>query len=113
MINKDKNPVAASALPPALKLTLEQLGARIRLARKRRGLGLKELAAQMLVAINTLRRVEAGDPAASIGAYAAALWALGLHQGLDEVAKLDAVGLTRAAAAPTNRKRKVVRDDDF
>jgi hypothetical protein len=48
-----------------------------------------------------------------MGAYAAALWVLGLHQGLDDVAKLDAVGLTRAAAASTNRKRKVVRDDDF
>ena len=112
MIQK-KQRGAESALPPVLKSSLEQLGARLRLARKRRGLGLRELAAQMLVAINTLRRVEAGDPAASMGAYAAALWALGLHASVDEVAKLDVVGLVRGSAARKRRGAKSERDDDF
>ena len=102
-----KQPSARSALPPELKFSLAQLGARIRLARKRRGLGLKELAAQMLVAINTLRKVETGDPAASMGAYAAALWALGLH------ASFDIVGLMRDRGSRKRRVTQSERNDDF
>jgi transcriptional regulator with XRE-family HTH domain len=108
-----KQPSARSALPPELKFSLAQLGARIRLARKRRGLGLKELAAQMLVAINTLRSVEAGDPAASMGAYAAALWALGLHASFDDLAKLDIVGLMRDRGSRKRQETGLERDDDF
>jgi transcriptional regulator with XRE-family HTH domain len=106
-------PSAKAALPPELKLRLGQLGARIRLARKRRGLGLRELAAQMLVSINTLRSVEAGDPGASMGAYAVALWALGLHASFDDLAKLDIVGLMRDKASRKRRVTKSARNDDF
>ncbi len=113
MIKIENKYTAAPAGPPALHAHLAQLGARIRLARKRRGLGLRELAAQMLVAINTLRRVEAGDPGASMGAYAAALWALGLHESLDELAKLDVIGLVRDSASRKRGNAKAARDDDF
>ena len=106
-------PNAKSALPSELKLRLGQLGARIRLARKRRGLGLRELAAQMLVSINTLRSVEAGDPGASMGAYAAALWALGLHASFDDLAKLDIVGLMRDKGSRKRDATKSARNDDF
>ena len=108
-----KSPKAKSVLPPELKFSLAQLGARIRLSRQRRGLALKELAAQMLVAINTLRSVEAGDPAASMGAYAAALWALGLHASFDDLAKLDIVGLMKDRGSRKRRVTKSERDDDF
>ncbi len=104
---------ANSALPAELEFSLGRLGARIRLARKRRGLSLKELAAQMLVSINTLRRVEAGDPGASMGAYAAALWALGLHVSFDDLAKLDIVGLMRDRVPRKRRVTSAERNDDF
>lgn len=107
------SPGAKSALPAELEFSLGQLGARIRLARKRRGLSLKELAAQMLVAINTLRRVEDGDPGASMGAYAAALWALGLHASFDDLAKLDIVGLVRDRIPRKRRGTSSERNDDF
>ncbi|WP_233196254.1 XRE family transcriptional regulator [Trinickia soli] len=55
----------------------------------------------------TLQRVEAGDPGVSIGIYAAVLQALGLLDGLLEVADAarDAVGQSLATAALPQRVR--------
>jgi hypothetical protein len=55
----------------------------------------------------TLQRVEAGDPGVSIGIYAAILQALGLLDGLGEVADAgqDSVGQSLAAAALPQRVR--------
>jgi len=55
----------------------------------------------------TLQRVEAGDPGVSIGIYAAVLQALGLMDGLLEVADVarDTVGQSLASAALPQRVR--------
>jgi len=55
----------------------------------------------------TLQRVEAGDPGVSIGIYAAVLQALGLLDGLLEVADAarDTVGQSLATAALPQRVR--------
>jgi hypothetical protein len=56
---------------------------------------------------STLQRVEAGDPAVSIGIYAAVLHALGLLDGLGRLAELsvDEVGRTLADEALPQRVR--------
>jgi hypothetical protein len=56
---------------------------------------------------STLQRVEAGDPAVSIGIYAAVLQALGLLDGLTQIADLsqDTVGQTLLSAELPSRVR--------
>ncbi len=56
---------------------------------------------------STLQRVEAGDTSVSIGIYAAVLHALGLLDGLGEVADIsrDSVGQALASAELPKRVR--------
>jgi hypothetical protein len=55
----------------------------------------------------TLQRIEAGDPAVGIGIYAATLQALGLLEGLADIADLsrDRVGQALAATELPKRVR--------
>lgn len=55
----------------------------------------------------TLQRIEKGDPAVSIGIYAAVLQALGLLEGLGDLADLsrDSVGQALTTAALPERAR--------
>jgi transcriptional regulator with XRE-family HTH domain len=57
---------------------LLQLGDRLKRLRKAQGLGTVEMAARAGTARNTLRAVEAGDPAPSIGTYLRVMSALGI-----------------------------------
>jgi hypothetical protein len=56
---------------------------------------------------STLQRIEEGDPAVGIGIYAAVLQALGLLDGLGEIADLsrDSIGQALASAALPKRAR--------
>ena len=96
--------------------SVQQLGAFIAIARKRRGWRQSLLATKAGVHENTLRKVEAGELGTSIGAYAAALWALGLIEQLNEVARpeRDAVGelLSQVQLGTRTRSTGLV-DDDF
>lgn len=65
-------------LPPAVQRGFRRLGADIALARKRRHLTMAMMAERVGVTRATYRRVEAGDPAASMGIYAKTLFVLGL-----------------------------------
>ena len=58
---------------------------------------------------STLQRVEAGDTKVGIGIYAGVLQALGLLQGLSQVADIryDNVGQTLASAALPKRVHSV------
>ena len=60
--------------------SLLRLGSRIRLARTRRKLRQEDLARQIGRARATVVAIEKGSPKTEIGAYVAALWALGLLQ---------------------------------
>lgn len=57
---------------------LLQLGDRLKRLRKAQGIGTVEMAARAGIARNTLRAVEAGDPAPSIGTYLRVMSVLGL-----------------------------------
>lgn len=76
--------------PPSLEDPVAQsvvrLGSRIRLARVRRKLRQEDLARQIGRTRATVAAIEQGSPTTEIGAYVAALWALGLLQELDLVA---------------------------
>ena len=90
-----KNSSSITALPPATQAKLEELGRRIKLARKRRGLTLHEMAKLMLVSVGSLQRLEAGTPGTSLGTLATALLTLGLENDMDSVAAMetDMIGL--------------------
>ncbi|MDZ5454976.1 helix-turn-helix domain-containing protein [Azohydromonas lata] len=62
-----------SKLPPPIATTLAALGANLRLARERRGLTIRDLAAQINACAPTIIKLERGDPSVSIALYAAAL----------------------------------------
>lgn len=95
----------------AVRRAVSKLGADILDARRRRGLPMAVVAERAFTSRSTLQRVEAGDTGVSIGIYAAVLQALGLLDGLGQVADLshDRVGQELASAALPKRvhlKRK-------
>jgi len=83
-MSKDSN--VKAMLPSAVERELRQLGENVRVARKRRKGTLKDYAERMGVSVPTLRKLEAGDPTVSMGAYATALWVIGRVQLLSEIA---------------------------
>lgn len=89
----------------ASRKALGKLGADIRDARRRRGLPMAVVADRAFTSRATLQRVEAGDPAVSIGIYAAVLQSLGLLDGLGQVAdpSMDAIGQALASEALPQR----------
>lgn len=86
--------------PGAVRRSLRKLGQDMRDARKRRGLTMAIVAERAFTSRKTLQRVEAGDHGVSMGIYASVLHALGLLDGLADVADPanDALGRSLAAA---------------
>ena len=84
----------------AVRRALHKLGADIRDARRRRRLPMAVVAERAFTSRSTLQRVEAGDAHVGMGIYAAVLQALGLLDGLGEIANIshDSVGQTLASA---------------
>ena len=86
--------------PAAVQRALRKLGADIQDARRRRRLPMAVVAERAFTSRATLQRVEAGDPTVGMGIYAAVLLALGLLDGLGDVADIsgDTVGQALASA---------------
>lgn len=70
----------------AVRRGLRKLGQDIRDVRRRRGLPAGVIAERAFTSRPTLQRIEQGDASVSIGIYAAVLQALGLLDGLSELA---------------------------
>lgn len=89
---------------------LLQLGDRLRRLRQAQGLGTVEMAERVGVTRNTLRNVEAGDPATSIGTYLRVMSVLGVS---GELALLAGDALVPpppgSAAARSRREAPVVQ----
>jgi transcriptional regulator with XRE-family HTH domain len=102
-------------LPPETIVALSRLGDHVRIARKRRGLTLEEMASRMFVTRKTLSRLEKGDPGVSLAVLASALWVLGLDKELLEVAlpEKDTVGLYRERQRLPRRVRPSKERDDL
>ena len=75
----------ADTLPPKTRRALAKFGADIESARKKRGITTQMMADRMGVAKSTYLRVKNGEPSVSIGAYAMALFSLGLGEVLGEI----------------------------
>ncbi len=86
--------------PAAVRRALRKLGSDIHDARRRRRLPMAVMAERAFTSRSTLQRVEAGDTSVSIGIYAAVLQALGLLEGLGQIADIgnDQVGQALATA---------------
>lgn len=99
--------VSESTAPAAIVDAVAKLGQDIATARVRRKLREEDLAMRAGITRTTLRRVEAGALGTGIGAYVAALWALGLHGDLAGVAApdRDVEGQTLEAARRGERVR--------
>ena len=72
--------------PFAVKDGSQRIGGRLAMARKRRRLTLRELAAKAGVSYDTARAVEAGNLQTGLGAYLAMLWAMGLESEIQAFA---------------------------
>ncbi len=81
-----------SPLLPSLSRTLKEMGENIRLARLRRRLSATLLAERAGITRVTLKKVERGDPGATLGAYAHVLQSLGLSGDLAQIARDDELG---------------------
>ena len=85
--------------PPAVvKRALRKLGADLHDARRRRRLPMAVVAERAFTSRSTLQRVEAGDTSVSIGIYAGVMQALGLLEGLTNVADISSDSVGQALA---------------
>jgi len=107
--------ISADAAPTKVVDAGKRLGAHIRTARKRRRMRQEDLASKAGMTVQTLRRVEAGSLGTGLGAYIAALWAMGLAAQLASLAapNTDLEGQTLEAARRGERVRatKVLSSD--
>jgi hypothetical protein len=77
---------ALASLPSSSTKALQDLAADLALARLRRKESLKNWALRMGVSVPTLMRMEKGDPSVGMGVYLTALWLIGRHKALAELA---------------------------
>lgn len=95
------------APPSAVRRALRKLGADLHDARRRRKLTMAVVADRAFTSRATLQRVEQGDPSVGMGIYASVLQALGLLDGLGQLADVsqDVSGQALAAADLPRRVR--------
>lgn len=112
--NRGRKPNQAERMPAAIADAIAALGGNIATARQRRHLRQSDLAGKAGISERTLREVESGNSETTIASYVSTLWALGLLEQLQNVARpnLDAEGEALAAARMGQRMRPTI-DDAF
>ena len=102
----------ATVVMPKTKKALIQLGENIRLARLRRKLSVELVAERAGISRSTVWAIEKGAPSVSMGAYAAMLLAVGLHDDLLRVGADDQLGRTLQdlSIQPKKRAPKKISD---
>jgi transcriptional regulator with XRE-family HTH domain len=65
---------------------LRKLGRDLALARRKRGIATRDMAARLFVSRDTLWRLEGGDPTVALGTLATAVFILKLHDRLANLA---------------------------
>lgn len=101
-----KPATSAATLPAQADEALKALGENLKVARLRRGEGLRSWAARMDTSVPTLRRMEAGDPTVGIGVYVTALWLCGQVDRLPEIIRAVSDDIANEQAAITVSKGK-------
>lgn len=105
-----------TALPAPARRALKVMGESVTIARKRRRIPQQLLADRMLVSRQTVQRLEAGDPAVSLGVLASALFILGFTPRLEALLapESDAMGISEDVARLPRRTHAPSHDDlDF
>jgi transcriptional regulator with XRE-family HTH domain len=84
------------SLPIPARHALLKLGRDIAIARRKRRISTADMAARLFVSRDTLWRLERGDPGVSAGTLATAIFVLGLHERLAQLAapSSDALALS-------------------
>lgn len=77
---------ADSSIPLPAVHALQKLGRNIAIARRKRRISTADMAARLFVSRDTLWRLERGDPGVSVGTLATAVFVLGLHERLANLA---------------------------
>ena len=77
---------ALRQLPPSTLGALQKLGADLAVARLRRKESMRVWAKRLGITVSTLQRLEAGDPAVSMGVIASALWMINRDGALGDLA---------------------------
>jgi transcriptional regulator with XRE-family HTH domain len=85
---------------------LLQLGDRLRQLRKAQGVGTIEMAARVGIARNTLRAIENGDPAPSMGSYLRVMSALGVAGELALLAGDSMIPAPQGTAGARSQRKK-------
>ena len=102
------------AVFPTTQRQATDLGARLRLARRRRGISIAEMAARVLASSPTIARLEHGDLTVSVAVLARYLEVLGLGSDLDRIAEHDEPGAAIAderLGRPRRRKSRGLADE--
>ena len=101
----------AKKISPSASAVLRNLGHGIQLARRRRRIRQRDMAARMGVSVSTLRALEAGEPGVSMGGFAMALLTLGILSRLDDLGDVgqDDIGLLMDIDALPQRVRLQTR----
>lgn len=73
-------------LPIPIQKSLRRLGKNINEARRRRRIGMELMSERAGFSRITLSKIEKGDPGVSMGAYASALFVLGMSDHLSDLA---------------------------
>ena len=102
-------PRKVATLLPSTDELLRQLGERLRLARLRRRLTAKQVAARAGMTPMTLRSLERGGSGVTIGAYASVMQVLGVERDFDLLAAADPMGRTLQDARLSTRSRATER----
>jgi transcriptional regulator with XRE-family HTH domain len=105
-----------STAPAAVHVQARLLGIRLRVARKRRRLTLRQVAAKAGIAYDTARAVESGNLQTGFGAYLAHAWALGLDNKFTDLLKPEddtEGGALEIANLPQRVRHPSASDNDF
>jgi transcriptional regulator with XRE-family HTH domain len=90
---------------PSVRRLLAELGENLRLARLRRRFSMELVAERAGMSRATLRAVERGEPAVTLGSYANVLHVLGLHGDIALLARDDLLGRKLQDAGLPARRR--------
>ena len=92
----------------AVEMALKALGENLKTARLRRRLPQSQVAERAGISLNTLSKIEAGDPGVAIGNVAAVMQAIGLGTPFEEIASpaLDLSGLRLESERLPKRARQ-------
>ena len=97
----------SAILPTPVRKSLAKLGRDIQIARRRRRLTIAMMAERLAIAVPTYIKIEKGDPGVSVGAYAMAIYTLGLGAPLGDLA--DPARDTQGLLLETERLPERVR----